>query len=236
MALLGLDTSGFNAFFFQLLSSFLFWGILAFAFVVVTIGILYFRKKRKLQFPTHILTDLGGGKLGIDTKKKSGWFKHKTALFGLYDYGGEECLKTADGRVILDASSEDFQDINGRRGIIVIRSSQDPRILVPVSKMKVSNGNLLTDIAPATYREASVSIIKQAERETADKMEKIVQWVIFGGVIIFALIGVILITQMVKNGQAEAGKVLLEAGRITKDNIETICKGYIANSVPGSAP
>lgn len=217
MAFLGLDTSNFTGVLFSLLSSFLFWGITLVVFVVTVFAGLIIRKKRKLKFKVFELTDLGKGKMGISTALKAGWFSHRTAFFGLYDYGGEQVMKTKDNRIILDASSEDFQEINGSRGLVCIRSSEDPRILVPVTKMQVKNGELLAEIAPASFRETAVTIIKQAEKETADKMEKVVQWVIFGGVIIFALISVILIVQMVKNGQAEAKDLILEAGRIVKD-------------------
>lgn len=232
----GLDTSSFTSMLFKLFSSFFFWFIALIAFVITVIGGLWFRKKRKLRFPTYVLTDLGKGKMGIETKLKCGWFKHRVTLFGLYDYGGEEILKTSDGRQIIDASSEDFQEINGVRGIVCIRSPEDPRILIPVTKMSVKNGELINEIAPASFRETAVNIIKQTEKETSDKWEKITQWIIFGGVIIFALISIILIVQMVKNGQSEAKDLILEAGRINKENIQTICSGYVSDTVASGAP
>ena len=52
-------------------------------------------------------------------------------------------------------------------------------------------------------------------------MADIIQWVMFGGVIIFALVSIILITQMVQRGQAEATKLILKAGECGVQHLAT---------------
>jgi hypothetical protein len=195
----------------KLMTSFLFWFVLAGVLGIVSIGALWIRKKRKLKFNTIILSDLGEGKMGVENTK-AGWFKSRTTFFGLWDYGREEYLKIKDGRKIQAGSSEDYHDVNGRRGLIVYRKSDDNLILVPISKMKVINEQLLLKVAPADFRDASVDIVRQAERETRGKMDQIIQWILLGGIIIFALVSIILITQMVQRGQAEAKDLILQAG------------------------
>jgi len=232
----GLNTTGLTSGIFSLLGSFFVWIIILIIILVLSFGILIIRKRRKLKFPVYIMTNLGKGKMGIDTKSKAGWFKTRVAFFGLLDYGGEEVLKTKDNRIIIDASSEDFQEINGKRGIVCIRSSQDPKILVPVTKMRVENKELLNAIAPATFRETAVSIIKQTERETSDKWQKIAPWLAIGGMTIILLISIIVIAQLIKSSQAKSAEVLLQAGQITKENIETICRGFVSNTLPSGAP
>lgn len=221
------DTTNFTGGLFNLLSSFMFWGVIALVFVVVFFGLLVIRKKRKLINPVIEVTSLGRGKVGIKVGKsmRGGWFKHNSAIFGLWDYGQEEIFKVKDGRQVLSVSSEDFQEINGKMGLMVMRSPEDPRILVPISRVKVENGELLTNIAPADYRSTVVDIIRKAEKETSDKLDKIMQFVFWGGIIIFSFIAIILITQMVKNGQTEAKDLILEAGRINTENLKSLCQG-----------
>lgn len=233
-----MDTSSFTGGMFSIFSSFLFWGVLAIVFVVVVLGFLLIRRNRKLINPIIEITSLGRGKIGIraGNKMKGGWFKHNVTFFGLWDYGQEEVYRLKDGRTILNLSSEDFHEINGRMGIIAMRSPEDPRILVPIDKAKVENGELLTTIAPADYRGTVVDIIKKAEKETGDKIDKIMQFVFWGGIILFSFIAIILITQMVKQGQAEAKDLILEAGRMHADQLKTICQGvqHIGETVGSS--
>lgn len=224
-----LNTSAFTGGMFAILKSFLFWIILGIAFIGGALIILVIRRNKKLTIPYIELVDIGRGKLGVTYKGKKnrcGWFRHHTALFGLYDYGYEEVCKTKDKRVILNVSSEDYHDINGRPGLIVQRSPEDPRILVPVTNAVLQNYKLLNTIAPAEYRGTAVDIIKQAEKETEDKTLKVIQYALLGGLIIIVLISIILIIQMVKSGQDKAGELILQAGQMSQENIKTICANY----------
>ena len=233
-----IDTSAFTGGMFSLLSSLLFWLVMAILLVVVLFGFLMIRKNRKLINPVFEITSLGRGKIGIRTGKKmrGGWFKHNSTFFGLWDYGQEEVYRLKDGRTVLNISSEDFHEINGKMGIIAMRSPEDPRILVPINRAKVENGELLTKIAPADYRGVVVDIIKKAEKETQDKLDKIMQYTFWGGIIIFSFIAIILITQMVKNGQTEAKDLILQAGQINAEQLKTICQGvqHIGEAVASS--
>jgi len=224
---MALDTSSFTGGMFSLLSSFLFWGVLAVVLVGAVFGVLVIRKNRKLTNPVVEVTSLGRGKIGLNVGKKlrGGWFKKEEGFLGLWDYGTEEVFKLKDGRIVLNVSSEDFHEINGKMGLVVMRSPEDPRIVVPVNRARVENGELLTKIAPADYRGTVVDIIKKAEKETSDKIDKIMQFVFWGGIILFSFISIILITQMVKNGQTEAKDLLLQAGKINADNLKSICQG-----------
>jgi len=204
--------SGAGGLFLTWMTTGLFWMVLVVLMLIATWGSLLIRKKRKLRYPTLVLSDLGNGKMGVEITR-SGWFKSHITLFGLWDYGKEEYLRLKDGRKIQSGSSVDFHDINGKRGLVCKRKSDDNLIVVPIDKMKVINRDLLARIAPADFREASVDIIKQAERETRGRMEQIMQWILFAGLIIFAMISIILITQMVQRGQAEAKDLILKAGK-----------------------
>jgi len=228
---MALDTSGYTGFILGLLTTGFFWLIAIFALLFFAFTFLIIRKKRKLTIPVIEVLDIGGGKvtLKFGRKYKGGWFKHKTTFFGLWDYGQEEVFKLKDGRRVLDVSSGDYQDFMGRPGLYVRRSSHDPRILVPIQRIEVKNNGILETIAPAELRGASVDIIKTAEKETADRSDKIMQWIFWGGIIIFSFIAIIMITQMVKNGQQEAGALIKEAGNIAgkfdTEQLKLLCQG-----------
>lgn len=265
------DLGGISTTFFGFLTSFLFWGAVLIIVLVVVWGSLVIRRKRKLVYPAIELTDLGNGKIGFKSHK-AGWFKTKTLLFGLLDYGGEDILRLKDKRVVQNASSEDFHDINGKRGLLIMRKSDDPAILVPINKagttssyykdpimkdgkptgkfrlkpkaleaikkMDVVNLELLLEIAPADYRDASVKIISATEKETQAKWEKLMPILVFGTMAIVFMITIILIVQMVKQGQTQAKDLILEAGKMGKAQLDIICRGVVtqAESLISDAP
>jgi hypothetical protein len=224
---MALDTTNFTGVLFSLLSSALFWLVIALILVGMGFGFLFIRRAKQLSVPVIEEIPIGRGKLQIKTKKlKGGWFKQNSTFFGLYDYGQEEVFKLKDGRRVYGVSSQDYHDINGRPGLIVTRSSQDPKILAPIQNVKLVNGEILELVAPVELRTSSVDIIKKAEKETADRSQQIVQWLMWGGIIIFSFIAIIMITQMVQKGQTEAKDLILEAGRLNQANLKTICAGF----------
>lgn len=227
------EISAYTGMVMQWLLTPIIWIILFFVFIFVSVGILWIRKKRRLMYPTVEIVDLGNGKMGFNLFK-SGWFGKKQYFKNLIHFGGE-VLKTKDGETIEEFSSEDFQEVNGKRGVICYRDPLNPKILVPINHLYTKNKNLVAEIAPASYRDTAISIIKTAEEETRDKWANLVQWMIFGGVIIFALVSIIVITQMVKNGQAEASKLIVDAGDTCLKNAQEIC-GQICSALNSNAP
>ena len=197
----------------KLLLSPLIWFVIIFGLIFVAFGILYVRKKKKLNIPCLIFTDLGSGKQGIEITK-AGWFKSKSIILGLLDISGEQIMRIKDGRKVQGGSSIDFHEIKGKRGLLLKRKDDDPKVLVPLTRMETTNLELIAAIAPADFRDASNDILRSSEKEMKSKWEQYLPAMLIGGTIIFALVAIIIITQMVKNGQAEAADLIREAGRM----------------------
>ena len=227
------DLSGATQLLFDWLLSPFIWFALIFVFLAVTFGFLWIRKKRKLIYECIEIVDYDYGKTGFNMIK-AGWFGKKKSLRGWIDYG-EEQVETQDGDRILNFSTEDFQEINGKRGIVCARDPVNPDVLVPITKIGLKGKAMLAEIAPAEYRDAATRIIDEADRETSDKKAQVVQWILIGGTIIFALIAIIVITQMVKQGQAEASNLIVQAGEICLKNAKEVCQ-TLASSSAGSSP
>ncbi len=193
----------------------LIWMIIIFLFLGLTVGLLFFRKKKLLKYTVIEVVDHGSGKFSLNTLK-AGYFGKNVQLKGLW-WSGEEVLRTGTGEIIANFSTEDYQEINGKRGIVCIRDPNNQDVLVPISAAQIKNKELLLEIAPRSYREAAIDIYRQTTKETKDWKDKLVQ---FGGwalVVIFSLISIIIITKMVQHGQAEAKDLILQAGEILKD-------------------
>ena len=221
--------AGISGTIIQWLTSFLFWGIAGIIILVVVFGSLIYKKNKKLRIPIIVRTDLGNGKAAFDLTK-GGWFKTQTTFFGLLDFKGEDIFRTKDKRVIQDASSSDYHEINGKMGLLVQRKSDDNKVLVPISKTVLSEDSQkeICSIAPADYRDASNKINESANRETMGFMDKylpMISWMVMG--IIFLII-IILIVQMVKTSQAEAWKNTQEAIAMARTNAQAA----IASSAP----
>ena len=193
------------------------WIVVVFFMVFVGIGALWIRKQKKLCYTCIVLRNTGNGKVDMKTMK-AGWFKTNSSFFGLWDYGMEEELRTGGFRMPIDkiqgGSTVDFHEINGKRGLICRRKDDDPKILVPLTRLEVQNDVLLASIANVDLRDAAVNIIKRAEHETRNRTAEIVQWVLMGGVILLVLVVVIMSYQFVSKAQAESWERLIEAGKI----------------------
>ena len=113
------DLGGVGGMLLQWLLNPLIWLVIIFLIVAVTFGFLAIRKRRKLIYQCLELVDYGNGKHGFNMIK-CGWFGKKKMLGGLWDRG-EEQMETQDKDVIYEFSTEDFQEINGKRGIICFR-------------------------------------------------------------------------------------------------------------------
>jgi len=211
----------------------LLWLVIIFVFVGATWGFLLIRRKRKLIYECLEIVNHGSRKFSFNLLK-CGWFGKKKFLRNLWD-SGEEQMETKDGEIVYDFSTEDFQEINGKRGVICFRDPINQNILVPIGKCTVVNEELLAEIAPANFRDVAMDIIKDASKETSDWKERIIQYLIIGGVIIFALVSIIVIAQMVKKGQTEAADLIIQAGETCLKNAKDICS-QIANPAAAGVP
>ena len=193
------------------------WIIIVGVLIIGSFGALWIRKQRKLEYECFVLRKTGNGKVDI-RKMKAGWFKSKSILFGLLDWQGEEILVTGGFRKPVDkiqaGSTIDFHQIDGKKALICRRKDDDPRILVPLTSIEILNDSILGEIASADLRDASVNIIRQAEKETRNRTQEIVQWIIMGGVIMLALIVIIMSYQFVSRAQTESWDNVLLASKI----------------------
>lgn len=228
----------------QWASSFLMWiGVILFGATGI-IGFLIYNKRHKMKFPVVELTDLGQGKIAF-RDFFGGWVKSKTMFFGLIEIGGEQIFTLQDGRKVFYTASTDFHEINGRRGLVVIRKTDDPKILMPLHKGEIKNKldnkgnavfdivenmtigkkNLMMEIAPADYRDVSVNIIESASNETMGKLDKYLPYLILAGIVAFAFISLILTIQYNKWSITEAKAMVTEASKATIETARIISSG-----------
>lgn len=206
-------------------SSGLFWFVMAILLTVGVLILLNVQKRRKLKYNSLELISFGNGKVGINISR-AGLFKKKTALFGLWDYGNENCFKMKDGRIILEANTDDLHDIQGRKGFILRRKDDDPKILVPISKIEFDKAGLqaLFSIAPADFRDASVNIMTEAAKETSGWADKYLPYIMLGGMVIFFIVGFILASQFFNRTVDKAGEILIKVSQ------------NAGSSTPGASP
>lgn len=206
------DLGGIGSAAFGWASGLVFWAILIVGLFLVFIGILSIRKRMRFEFPAMEVISLGQGKVRVNVSK-CGWFKKKKMFFGLIDYGGEEEMLfkakfMQKPRRIFYASSTDYHDIGGKRGIICKRKDDDPEILVPLDKMEISNLGILGRIAPADYRDAANIILEDKRKETLSWWDENKSTVLMISTLIFAIIALIFIIQFAQ-GESSAWREAL---------------------------
>lgn len=187
--------------------------------VLMIFGFLFLYRNTKFVYTVLIYRDFGNGKAGFKITK-AGKFKKKTTLFGLVDIGGEFEIKCKDGRKIQNISDLDIQDINGKKGYMVMQKPDDPAVLVPITKVKHEGMEMMMAIAPSDLRDVAVGIIKDADREMMSGFEKIMPYVsyIVMGIILFICVMVNIQFAQNMHQQAIDGavKILREAHTIAQ--------------------
>lgn len=207
------------------------WLIIIGFVLIFSVGMLILRKRRKFIFPLCEIVPIGDGKANINIYKKgAGWFGKNKMFFGLIDRG-EIVMKAKRDLEIRKFSNEDFHEVNGERAVLCVRDPFDQKILLPITRLDLDEKSkqILIEIPDADYTRIGAEIIEEATRETSDMREKMIQWLIFGGLIIFALVSIIVISQMVKNGQDKAASLILEAGKTCLENSRQICNDILNN-------
>lgn len=196
---------------------------------------LFFRKRKRLRYPVGEFIDIGNHKVALFIDAHgAGWFGKKTIVFGLIDVGKEKVLKHKDGRIIDQASTEDLHDINGKRGFLVMRKHDDPKVLVPMNRFLLSEQSrkLLGAIASADFRDTANNIVDLAKEETAGKWDKLLPYLALGAIVVFFVIAVIFASQTFNKSIETAKDLLLQAG----DKILDASTQVHSNTIPSGAP
>lgn len=198
----------------QLVSSFGFWAVM----LILTLGGAWFiawnNRRNKLSYlaeewiplspSKYIYQNINGVRTLTNPSQEmsfevryttAGWFKEKKQFFNLWEIRGPLQMELHDGRKILNASSEDYVMINGKKAIRVLRKGDDPKMLVPLSKVKIDNYQLIQHIAPADYQDAASKFIDDKVLETMNSMERWAGPIMLGVTIVIFLICLILIIQ-----------------------------------------
>lgn len=211
----------------------LMWLLILIGFMGILLFFLWLRRKRRLMYPVAEYVDLGNGKSCINTDLKAGWFGKKLYLRGLW-WTGEEIMRTSLGDIIHDFSTEDFQEVNGERGIHCYRDPVRQNILVPLDKTSFTNKAAVANIAPSDFTDTAVNIVNDATLEVSDWKDKLIQ---FGGwalVVIFSLVAIIVIVQMVNHGQDKSAELLLQSGEKGAAACRDICSQALSQALSRS--
>ena len=213
MNLGGFSFGGIGSMIFQWGTSLIFWALFMCFVVFIAIVFLVVKRNRRFEFPCLEIISLGQGKIRVQSGK-CGWFRKKKVFFGLLDIAGEDelIMKGKWGtkpRRILYASSTDYHEINGKRGIICKRKDDDPEILVPLNRFKVKNISLLSTIAPADYRDAANKILEDKRRESLSWWDENKTTVLMISTLVFCIIALIFILKFAQ-GESSAWRDALQ--------------------------
>lgn len=195
--------------------------------ILVVLGFVFMflkiRVRRQLIFPAAELADFGNGKIGMYFLGKggAGWFGTKQGPLGLWYYG-DKVLRNKDMKIIQEFSEQDFQEINGKRGVVYFRDPEK-HLLFPINKMKIDDQQLTAGIAPATYVDTSAELLHQNERETQNAWDKYLPLVAVLGAAIVLLISIVVIVQFVNHQTDAANELFKQAGSACIEGAKTVC-------------
>ncbi len=185
--------------------SFGFWAVMLILLLGGSVFILWYKRRSKLCYLAEEWIPLSSSSSRKDGERgyiqfevkytTAGWFREKKGFFNLWELKGPLQMELKDARKILNASSEDYVMINGKKGIRVMRKGDDPTMLVPLSKVKIDNYELIQHIAPADYQDAASKFIDDKVLETMNSMERWAGPIMLGVTVIIFLIALILVIQ-----------------------------------------
>jgi len=236
------DMSAATALIYQWVLNPLMWlGLILFALCGIVV-IFYIKKRRKLVFPAAEIVTLGNGKtcLNFLGNKGAGWFgRNWWGPVKLWDYG-EEVMRLSDMSIVEDFSERDFQEVNGRRGVVFYRDPER-KLFFPISGLDISDADrkVLASIAPSDYTRTSADILEKAKKETQSTFEKVVPYIMVGVIAIVVLISIIVTVQMVQKVTAESKAMFIDANEKCYQLAEGACNRIcsVNSGVPSeSAP
>lgn len=218
----------------------LFWvGIVA----VVLVGFilfLYFRRKRRFSIKGLTLVYLKDGEIEYQNTKfaKLG----EKLMFRGFLWFGKEQIYDEDNTKLRGFATDDYHFIDGDLGIIALKHPDDPNILVTIHKgqFDILNKKVLYELAPIQLREVGAEEIENIISETKKPNAELIQAIIWGLIIVFSLITIIVVIQFIKQSQDKSAELILQAGKQAADtcaNIcrvaaQEICKGGTASGAP----
>lgn len=221
MAVFGIFEGSFTDVLIQFIINPLLWLLIIILIIIITLIVLKIRKKRAMKFTAIEYIEIGDNRIGKNILK-CGWIGKNLYLRGLW-WTGRKVMRTSDMEEILNFSEEDFQVINGRKAVEFYRHPIS-RHLVPLHKTRINGTELLADIPPAEYADASTDIIRNIRQETTDWRDKLIAYGIIAFIIVFALVSIILIIQFT-NGQTDKAQALFEkAGASCLQSATNICQ------------
>lgn len=207
-------------------SSIVFWIVVTLFIIIGGFLMLLVRKKRALTFNAFELNFLKNGKL-VWEHRKAGWFGKKKMFFGLIDIGKEKVMMLNDGRIVRDFSVDDYHEYrkgNKKAGrcIFVMAHPEDKQMVVPISSASVDPVSLeaVYEIAPADYREAAVSSFGESVKELRGTLDRVLPYIMIGGMLIFFIIGLIISGQLTSQAVEGASGMLADAG----DTLERVAQ------------
>jgi len=209
------------------------WAIIMFGAVFLIFLILIIRRKRRLNIAGIEVVDLGKGKTALNSVK-CGWFGEKIYAKGLW-WSGRSVMRNADMNIIQEFSTTDYQEVNGRRGIVYYRDPLNRNILAPINNIGFKNKEFVAEIAPASLRDAAVVLFNDAVKETGTLTDKILQFLGWALVVIFSLVTIIIIVQYANNSQKAAADLLVQAGTRGKEACLEVLKtasDYLSSNAP----
>jgi hypothetical protein len=215
--------TNFTSMLLDFLKSAWFWLLLlTFSLMGMFFGLLW-RKKRKLNIPAIEFMDFGNGEAGVNTGWKAGWFGEKSYAKMLVTFG-RKVIRLDNGDEILDLSTEDYQYVNNRKGVLFYRDPINKSVAVPINNVSFKNKELVAQIAPASYREHAIRIIKDSDKENGDKWEHIFEIIAIVVLVIGAFLVIAFVTNYASSSQSKAQELILQAGAQSAETCKNICK------------
>jgi hypothetical protein len=208
-------------------------GTILVVFFIIGMSILYGLWMKRFVYNVIVYRNFGNGK-GSLQYYKAGKFKANRTFFGMIDSSGPMQLLTNERnmmrwtpRIIQEQSDHDMQDINWKKGFVVMQSPEDNQILIPIGKIKCENEELLFDIASADFRDTALRCQEEAEKAMSGKFDKLLQYAVPIILFVIALIIIMVVlqgTQRILNDAYTHAESIVNAAKT------------IATTIPSQAP
>ncbi len=231
----------------SMLSQGWFWGLIIVLAALAFFVALKFKRKRKLNKQVLIVTQLAGNKIGL-TLIAAGWISKRRIFRNLIELKGEEEFITKDYRKIYGFDTEDFNELNGKKVVIVTPNPENPDQLFPISNFELDKASkqMLMKICPMDITEVAGEEFKSASNELKDNYARVMELIGLAVIVVAFILAMVFITQYWKTGLDHAQVInqqTNEANQEMAQNLVGIINscGNVGNltkfiSNPGGAP
>lgn len=222
--------AGYSIDVFQIVTKPLFYLWIVLIIVLIAWIILKLRLKKKMYYGVVEVVDLGNKKMGFNFMK-GGYLGKKVYFKGLFSSGEEDYFYTSSFERIYGLTTEDYQEVNGGRGVVCYRHPQKQSWLFAINQINIKGKEIIAALPPGDFIDVVITILEDTAKEVQDWKDQILEKIAPIGIAFLGIIVIMIVVHFVNQRYDAAAQLQLQAGQQAAETCKNICSEAVRQVV-----